>query len=413
MLGSKNYFYKLGVYFVTLVLFLSPIIDTARLLQYTKSWSALWFYTTLPTLTILFSLAAWNFPKKLENIHFDQLEIILIISVLWSLWFTAYYGGNYMDICGNIIRIFLALGCYRSTKKLTKHIDIKALHHRLAIAGFWGILVAIIILYTFGVYGSRPVYLGLSTAGLFPSMAIALSGYSIYHTFLSFGIAVLVILGGKRGSMLAMVVMILVSLLLSKKRGFTKVEFFLYILIITIIVVGITINLINGFEYGINSFLPDMIVNRFQVFINYFSSGNLDINLALSERHLDILDSWRAWQNDKMALFSGFGLGAVIESSAGVSRSTIHISPIALAYIFGMPLAIILIVKVVNIPIKNIVKFKRNKLDIERLQWCLTSIGLLAMSLSVFSFLQDPVLWISLGVLSGQSNSGKTVNNNF
>lgn len=132
-----------------------------------------------------------------------------------------------------------------------------------------------------------------------------------------------------------------------------------------------------------------------------FLSGDTAFDSAVvfkltSGRNVEIIGLLEKWNSDLSSFYFGSGLYTITEYGEGVFRSTIHMSYmkiIDMIGIFGFLVFFVILMNSLYLSLKHI----KNKVF---LLFSLYVIVQLILSVFQYSLLQDPMLWISYGILS-------------
>lgn len=386
-----DFFYKTAMALVVVVLFLGPILHTLKLLRYGNYVGALFFYTTFPLTSLLFFLSFFV-GRRLMIILPDGIATCILLLLVWGGGTTFVYGGEWDDILGNLIRVVFVFVCYQTTRYYARGHGLQSVPRMLSLWGGGGVLIAVIIVYSVGVFTSSPVYLGLGTAPAIFSLAYVLTSENKYKNIFTIFILLLFFLGGKRGYMIAAFAVLAVNFVLSWHITYLRIlKWFVAGLILSVLIYFFV-------ALGLNNYLPPQLVKRFNV--SSLDGSGVDVRKLTSGRNLEVDAVIETWKEDPVSAFTGLGFGATFVNEAGNRDSTVHISPVAMAFIFGVPIATIVLFSVWLQILRSIVRLRRASVH-ERF-WCLASVGFLFSTFSVFTFLQSSGLWVSLGCLSGQ-----------
>lgn len=377
-------------------LFIAPAVDSIRLLRISYAIPAALFYGAFVLTAAFFGLAMLAGQRR--GLKLDALEAVLLAAFVVSVTATIKYQGSIADIGGNALRLILSLAAYRASREMLLHPSMSGLPRRLAIWAPLGVALGVGVIYALGVFGGLPVYLGMSTEGAFLGIAYVLAFATRHRTFWVLALSALVVAGGKRGPMLALALIFLlyVGLVLNEK-GLSK-RFLTNLaagLALWTLLVGATVAAVGPDR--IWDSLPYNLQQRFTT-LGLGGEVGFDASLATSGRSEEIMLVADAWRLNPTAILTGFGLGASVTNDYGETVSTIHVSPVALTFIFGVPLGLLLFA-LPCLWIATTAMRGLGSLSQAELFWLLAAVGMLGTSLGVFSFLQAPVFWMGLGVM--------------
>lgn len=390
---------------VAFVLFMGPILHDFRLMHIADKVPVIFFYITFPLQTFAF-IALVVFRKDVAKWRMDWMEMFIIFVSVWVLLITALYMGDVQDLVGNFFRLFLVYFCYRVGRDiLTKEPEesVWKVQNMMGRWGVWGVAIADIFLYA-GVLLHRGAYLGLVTEASFVGFAVMLAGNHRHRTRFLWLFAILIILGGKRGNMLAMVAMLLVYAFFIVKQGRLSVKL---VRNLTFGFAGMFLFasaiLISGSSDAMAQFIPKPLADRFAVLTaSSDEGGSVDVASATSGRNFEVEAVLAQWRANPTAMWTGQGLGANITETTGDVASTVHISPLAMSHIFGVPVGLGLYLAAWWFAME-LFFFSRPRIAPRTdVVWALVAVSLLTTSLSVFNIIQTPLIWISVGALAGR-----------
>lgn len=378
--------YRAALGFLLFILLVGPALDALRLVRVSALPSTVLFYVTLPLLSILFGGAAVTTRRRAGRI--DGIEIALLLALLWGVTRTIMVGGTALDVGGNALRVLFSLSVYRSSRLSLRHPRTRiTLARRISLLGLAGVVLGVLITY-WGVATGRQVYLGLSSEGAFPAIIQSLVLGSGWNQTAMLGLIV-VVLAGKRGPIIAIIGTMAVYYGLFARRWRAAVA------VCAILVAVVSVSLAGPTR--LLARLPSPVQSRVQPFL--VGAGNVDLNVATAGRTAEVEYVIDRWREEPLLLISGGGLGATILSSGGATKSTIHISPVAVVYIWGLPIGLLLYWSIGKLLVDSLIT-ARNWENRYGLYWLLVALSYFFTTFSVFSLLQSPILWISLGALS-------------
>ncbi|KTC81431.1 hypothetical protein [Legionella brunensis] len=396
--SNVDKFYKLSLFIIVILLFLAPALHTLKLIRISVLIPSLTFYIGFPLVILLL---AFSFAILiLRNGFFvDFFELLLIFIGFWTTCWTIWFKGDWIDIGGNVSRLIFVFLLYFTTRHY-KLIWTKELIFKLAWSGAVGVMIGLSYLYILGVFGPYPVYMGLNSESTLLLLALALTRCMKRYRLTIVFVMLLIILSGKRGVLLAAIVMMLCSWIFPIKYSAISSRILQMIFIFCSIVLACLIVGLNGSL----SFLPEQLTKKFQV--SSEQSTEAKIRKITAGRNLEVTAVVHEWQQDPIKFWIGSGFGAhftLQNENEEITKSTVHISPLGLVHIYGFPLAVILIFSIVWKISWVIVKrsFKDELIYYQALG--LTSLGLFTVSMSSFIIMQNYLLWIALGLMSNPS----------
>jgi hypothetical protein len=318
-----------------------------------------------------------------KKVLFNGIMGTVILMFFVASLMTIIWQGEIFDVGGNILRILTAITCFHVG--YFGNFDQTLFKRRLIRWGFLGISVALIISYI-AVFTGNTVYLGLSTEHLFPYISNSLAQNNLFG---SLGGFFMVVMGGKRGVMLAALVMIIFVTFLYK-RGLSKKKMLPFFVLIFFAASFLTFIDIHD--------LPTPVYNRIKPFVEgNTSDSHTQYRDATSGRSEEVFFVMNDINKNIEIAFVGKGLGATFADDSGSEDSTVHISPVALTFLFGLPLTIVFYF----LMFQQFYRFLKaiNKYSLPELSfWTILSLGLFINSFFVFEVLQNPLLWLSFGI---------------
>lgn len=369
---------------ITLMLVLaisSPVVHAFKVARISYELGAYVFYIGFPIITLI----VWGCLLRSKHLAPSPFFFVLLFFLMLGTFVTIMNGGDEFDIAGNFLRLTFCVGMLQFAVVYSDETVSYLGANEKRIAG-WAVgsmSVAIGGLYLASYMGFG-VYFGLQSTLAF----IGLS-YGLVHRkaiFIVISIA-LIVLSGKRGAMLAGLLVVFAYLIfLLHSRQLKR---------FAIILSGMFLVTFIAYFAGL---VPESILMRFE----QFSSGGVpDWDKATAGRMTEVEEVLRLIDSRPLILVHGLGLGAAINMPGGVSDSTVHFSPLGLILMLGLPLTIVFYIAMFFYAAKGIYlaghrKFLHRK---STLFWSLIFIGELAFSFSAFTILQSTVLWLSLAAI--------------
>jgi hypothetical protein len=388
-------YYRIALFLVGMVLFLGPLIHCIKLLRFGPMPGAIFFYVSFP-LTTLFFGASYFFGRKFNLLRPNLIEISLFALISIGLVNSLIYQGTAVDIMGNILRLLFSLFIYHTTRRYKTSFHEFRFGERLAQMGLWGVITSIAVVYILGVFGPYPLYLGLGTGVAFPALAYQILSPKKNSGFKTFGILLLFILGGKRGPILSAFLMYAVGSIFFKGKKQLSVQFLTGLIVLSVSVLIFTnVNL----EETVRS-LPRPIAARVLPFFKMVDRRGFD-NVS-SGRSEEVLSVFREWKADPLSAITGRGFGATFIDVTGKDNSTVHISPIALWYQYGI-FGLVFFFALFLIPLH--LMFMQPRMSFVTKVWCLVALGSISQTLSLYTFFQDPIIWISVALITAENKN--------
>lgn len=404
--------YKWGVWIAVFYAFWSPVLQDIKLLQITPWVQAALFYVSLPLITLCFVLSL-VLRKDVSIWRVDAVEAVLGFALVWSWIWVPFYGGDIGDIGGNFIRVVFAVSAYKASRLYAFDPWMRGIAPRLSKWGLWGVVWALVGLYVLGVFGPFYVYLSLNSEEIFVALATALTLASSRRIPYSTGIFVLVMMGGRRGAILAAFAMILLKYAMNWNAGLragtadraARVRAHwrrATLLGIGVVCIGGAFGAIQWARANPKALeaLPDNVKLRVvPLILATESPDGPDTTTLTGKRNIEVIAVFRQWAEDPLEMLTGQGYGATWTNQDGERDSTVHFSPVAVSLIYGIPLAAAIYGVMLWLPGLALVRAVRGLGDREEQIWALVTFGLIALSLTGFSLFQNYVLWIGLGLL--------------
>lgn len=400
-LRSPDTLYKTGVWVAVVNAFLSPILQDFKLLQISEWIPAVLFYAGLPAITLCFFFSLY-LRKDISLWKMDPVEGVLAFAMLWAWLLVLVYGGDAGDLGGNFLRLLFAWGAYKASRTYALDPWMRGIVPQLAKWGFWGVFWALVGLYVLGVFGPFYVYLSLNSEEIFVALALALTLADSRRLPFSFAVFMLVVMGGRRGAILAAFAMVLVKYLMSWNVGETARWRRSVLLGVG---VGCIVGAIGFVQWAranpkVFEALPDNVKLRvLPLVMATESEEGPDTTTLTGKRNVEVLAVFRQWSEDPIEALTGQGYGATWINDDHERDSTVHFSPVAVSLIYGIPMAIIIYGVMSWLPIVALIRAIRCENDREEQIWALAVVGLIALSFTGFSIFQNYVLWIGLGML--------------
>ena len=319
----------------------------------------------------------------------NPMTLVLIVGLLYALSTTIFFGGQALDIGGNLCRLFFCISMAHLSSTTPKGIRKYGQRHTkiLAYISIFTTAISVFFIYLADQSGYN-VYFGLQCDLAFLGLAFGLVKKRWLLVTISLTI---IILAGKRGVMLGSLSIVITWILYS--LAFEKKSTFVFYLI-AIFLIGGTLTSLD--------MIPNNISSRFSQFT---SEGPIDWNRATAGRAAEIEQVLQQIESAPILALTGRGLGATIRIN-GIDDSTVHFTPLALLLIFGTPITVMIYFNFWRTIVKSgrrIIKFHPSN----RIQfvWLLVLIGQLTFSFTAFTILQSYLLWISFAITQSYNAS--------
>lgn len=390
--------YRWGVWLAVVNAFLSPILQDFKLLQISPWIPAALFYVGLPFITICFAGSLY-LRKDLNVWKLDPVELVLLTAMIWAWVQVPMYGGSVGDIGGNFLRVLFALCAYKATRLYGADVLMRDIVPRLARWGFWGVLWALFGLYALGVFGPMYVYLSLNSEEIFVAFAMALTLMDARRIPYSTLVFMMIVMGGRRGAILAALAMILLKYAMNWSLGEDAKWKRTMLLSIGL---GVVIGLVGFVKWAQNNvevFQGLPVGAQARIVPLLLATEDNDTTTLTGKRNVEVEAVFEQWADDPVQMFTGQGYGATWINEEGEPDSTVHFSPVAVSLIYGVPYAILIYIAMLWLPLVSLVRAMISHGDREEQIWGLVTFGLIVLSLTGFSIFQNYVLWIGLGML--------------
>lgn len=390
--------YRWGVWLAVFNAFLSPILQVFKLLQISPWIPAALFYVGLPFITLCFAGSLY-LRKDVNWWKLDPMELVLFTALVWGCAQTPMYGGAISDIAGNLLRITFALAAYKATRLYGADILMREIVPLLARWGFWGVLWALFGLYAFGVFGPMYVYLSLNSEEIFVAFALALTLNDARRMPYSTAVFLMIVLGGRRGAILAALAMILLKYAMNWNVGQDAKWRRTVLLSIGLGIVLGLVGFVKWAQSNIEVFDSLPVGAQARIVPLLLATEEGDATTLTGKRNVEVEAVFRQWADDPVQMITGQGYGATWVNEKGEDDSTVHFSPVAVSMIYGVPYAALIYLAMLWLPFVSFVRAIIGHGDREEQIWGLVTFGLIVLSLTGFSIFQNYVLWIGLGML--------------
>lgn len=380
---------------------LAPVIHSLKIIRLSIEVGAYTFYVSTVIYFFLNLIFALNNYREILKIKMYFIDFLLVVMLLFGMAATLVFMGDIIDISGNFLRfatsllIFWNFRILFSDPKISNYLNGKYLN-KLSLYGLIGVIISLIVVYS-TILGGNGVYLGLSTENIVPFI-----GQNIQYAPLKmiFGI-LLTVLGGKRGVILGVMLGSIFILILKNKKIFSFKKSVSFLLLIgPILIIGLSIQSDQFFDS-----LPRSLQRRVEPFrIDDTQSGTIDLSKATSGRNREVEAVFLQWRRDPLTIWTGKGFGAAFTlQHSDEQDSSVHISPIGVSFLVGIPLGLAFYA----VLFFYFFKFKiQNR---EKQVWFFIFFFTVLNSFTVFSIFQNPLFWISFAALLSNTNEGSYI----
>jgi len=397
---QKKIYQFLWVLGVTIAILSAPV-GLMRLVNIL--WAGHYHKFLIPVIIIL-ALTGIIFLIINRRLKFDSVSIILLTALFFGS-FVGILNFETMSLRYFISHFFGALFMLVVyLYAINQNIDIIWLEKFIGKSSVWLVIIFFLVLSFFWVVSififDGNLYLGIGTGYLILPFAY----YLVHSKFkLSFFVFFLILVSGKRGPLLSVIIVFLFFLPFYFKKNLIKSIF------ITLITVGFFLFLILITE-GLTNFegLPIYLsgpLQKLSVLNPNAESYNED--LAFSGRNQELILASTHFFKSSINIFIGHGFGwsyffnAVIQGSTTTDFNVhyVHIAPANFFLTLGFPLAVLILSTIgfgfVKAYLISIIKPPSKITLVILLFW----IGDFANSLSGYSYPIDPLFWLSLAYL--------------
>jgi len=335
---------------------------------------------------------------KTTWLKFDTFELLFCGLMITGLYGALVFGGSAFDVLGNALRIVVSFTSYRAARYFMASPLADAFIKRLSIWSVASSFLSISLIYTAFLVFRLPVYLSVATEIVLIGIAFVLA-YPVKNRGLWVAaLSGLVIIGGRRGSMVALFCLLLFYAYHLWTVGKFKRS--------SLANSGTAVCLILVFSYlavqvvGPQTFynlLPSALTSRFAS-IGIGSAADFSATSATSGRDEEVQLVLDAFTQNPIGMLTGFGFGSTITLQSGDEVSTIHVSPLALSWVYGFPLGLTIFAYAFYLPLKAHAKY-RHLMGPRDFALILIALSFIFSSFSIMIFLQTPIMWVALGAI--------------
>ena len=354
-------------------------------------------------LIMIFLLSGIIIAERNQPRAFDWFEILILITAILGTLVTLYSGELKDLIGGNLVRLILTFSAYRVGRKYTSQEDSLKYLKSWAIFGGVGTAIGVAIIYAFGVIGGMPVYLGLGTEAINVALAYVLVRRDPKRLFWLLVVIALILGGGRRGNMLAMVgVLSMYGVFSLQMKGINMRRLTTYAVAFITCVVAVTTFNTSEIAASFIESLPKPLAARFEAW--GLTGKKVDAREASAGRSDEINSVLDQFRRSPERILCGFGFDAKITLPTGEEVRTVHFTPLALVFQYGL-LGIPIFAFAILLPVFCVIR-GANRLEPEEMSWCLVTLSLVLLSFTIFTFFQTQALWVGAGVMMGNYRRG-------
>jgi hypothetical protein len=380
---------------------LSAPIGLMRLIN--MLWAGHYHKVIIPLIIVL---GLYNLLAKLlkRELKYDILSLSLFISIIFGtlIGFINFQTNELRYFTSHFFGSLFMLTVYLSGLNFSN--NAKWIEPFIAKSSFWLTLVFFIILLLFWfiniVFFGGNLYLGVGTGYLVLPFA-----YFLVYSKYNWAVVVffLILISGKRGPLMAAIVVFLIYVpFFMKKSPLKVILFFSFLVLMFSYLTYITEGLTN-----FNMFPPFLSGSLQKLSTLNPNSDSYNEDLAFSGRNQELILASAHFAKSVINFFTGLGFGWFYFFGADIQGSTttdfnvhyIHIAPINFIFSFGLPLGLFILVSMLLIAIKAyVISLMRPQSKITILI-LLFWIGDFVNSFSGYSYPIDPLFWLSLSYL--------------
>ena len=370
-------------------------------------WSGHYHKILIPlvTITAVFGFLLSNYGRK--KVSLNALGFVLLYAIFSGTLIGVFNGGNPRNFVSHFFGALFMFSIYAFSYK--QPINLDWLNQFIRKSSFWilGAFLVVITLFwvvNIGFFGGS-LYLGIGTGYLVLPLA-----YFLVHSKYRLALLtmILILISGKRGPMLA-AILVLVGYL----------PFFLRRKLISALVVSIFLSFIISLLYiqtdGLTDFdsLPVYLASPLTkvAAVNPYAE-DYDADLAFSGRNQELFLASDHFFSNPVSPIMGLGFGWSYFFDALIPGSTttdfnvhyVHLAPANFFFTLGIPVAIFIIFSMWLIFFKAYRVIFLTEFSLIAKVILLFWIGSFANSLSGYSYPIDPTFWLSLAFLSKVAN---------
>lgn len=380
-----------------LLIVLGGIVSLARLMG--LMWTGHYHKLFVPLIMLTTAVALL---QRVNSLRIDPLGFFLLIVIPFGLFTGVLQGGEPRFFVAHLSAGLFAFLLYmvgRNTAWDEQQLETFWKISSYLIVASFAFVISLFWLVR-AVTGSS-LYLGIGTGDLVFPLAYFL--VCKQHRYALFTLA-LFLLSGKRGPLVAALAVILLYLPLPGSRRLATRMIFVSGAGLLIVLLSFAAEPFVR-ALALPAFLME-IVDKWYL-ANFFNE-NFNIDHALSGRNQELVLSFAAFAAQAQHWFIGMGYGwsyffdAMIQGSTTTNFQVhyVHMSPVNLVLLFGIPLASLFFVLMWNVISKaytcSAVNPDRPMIQVMILFWA----GSFVSSLSGYSYPTDPLFWLALGALA-------------
>ncbi|MEM9116391.1 MAG: hypothetical protein AAGD09_00745 [Cyanobacteria bacterium P01_F01_bin.56] len=343
---------------------------------------------------------------NMRKVKIDLLSSILFFLAFQGVIFGIAYRGAPRYFISHAFSAFFAALMYTAARNIPWEKQRIASMIRCAAFLFLStFLLVTFVFWSLRILKDHPVYLGIGTGAVLLPFALALIDGKYLNALLAIAV---VFLSGKRGVLLSIPLIFGMTAV-----GIRRFELRIRLGILTLVcplLICLFFYATSIWEVSLQEVPIFGSVYSKIMLLNFFSDGySLDrLNFASGGRVLEISNSFREFQSNSIHYLTGGGFGWVYDSPFShldVSHY-VHFSPLNYLYQYGILSFTILFGILIHYLItwgKRLSLYGREPFAL----W-LALLGWLVVGFTGYNYAIDPMLWVSLGVVSSFCSSLKT-----
>ena len=340
--------------------------------------------------------------QKERRIRLDAFGLCLLAAILWGIVIGLVHGGSVRPFLSHLGAGVFAFLVYSASR--AKPADAEWLRS-FARAASYAILVSyalsIAAFWTISTVTGNVLYLGIGTG----DMLFAMSYFLVYRLRWPAVFCLLVVLlSGKRGALLAMLVLMLYGVGVSWLRGFYRRTLLACLAAAALIWVSLYFR-DSVVSVGWPSPISSVLDKWYQIDP---SSENFDIDVAFSGRNQEIILAFGKFMSRAHHWVTGMGYGWSYFYDARIPGSEttdfishyVHLSPANFVLLYGAPMALVVLFLMQRVIARSYRIREEDTAGRMRKVLALYCISAFVSSLSGYTYATDPLFWMALGVLS-------------
>lgn len=374
---------------------IGPLLNLPRLLRI-PSLTMLWLPTVYAA-PVLFASLSLVYVLQKRRWVLDGYAVLIALIGLFGLAIGLIRGHEARYLVSDFGHMVFVVSVYIAFLNMRlKDSTLECLVRKLTALITGAYCLALGFIYVVAIPCGWGLYLGLGSEPLLLSAAFYYRTKRFSRLLLVIG---LIVLSGKRGVLIALVGMLVVMWCMKHARRFSKVVF--RATIVWILVMGVFL----GVLFVVYPYMGSNPASKKWLTLVPWSP-QFDLYKGSSGRLTEIVAAAREFATIPLAGFAGAGSGFLypVEEWGVERRHNVHFSPMSVLSVYGWPATILFFGMLLHL-LSRIYGARPKVID-KRIVWdtlfgC--AAGLLIYTLFVFELLAEPLLWVSIGLLSGMA----------